>query len=200
MKLPKEDKIDFKRIEQYSSKLAKIFNKYRGTNDSSFQRALFTKGFCLIPKKKNFSFYSWDANNVRQRNENWRELFKKDEKLTYLEELLDDTRTFHEIINDYEGKGWISLIIKRPEVIDYCSSNLIRKKDKEGENIRLLKTTQIYGSQGELRSLIFYYKFLEELSSDFKPFTNSGYYTSVGQYEYPAAYLNEFTRQQRDRS
>jgi len=110
---------DFNKFIYYRDKFFILFNdnvKKDKKAQTLIQRALLTFGNYLPNHdKRKYTFCSFDK-RLRIKNENWREVFNKDDKREYLKKLLDSINTFEdlkEIINNYnfEYNDWKSYFI-----------------------------------------------------------------------------------------
>ena len=75
------DQFEIKKFAEYAEKISNIFKeKLLKHNEHIVERALLSKGDYLIEAGPNFSFCSPDKNTLRVREENWRKVFKDNER------------------------------------------------------------------------------------------------------------------------
>lgn len=170
-----------------------------GSLNFEVQRALLTKGDYLIKSGGiNRSFCYPNNGTLRVREENWRRFFRNSEKVLILKDLLDDERTFSEILADPQPKdedigwAWRSYFVEYPAAILYCEQRLIRW-EQEGNYIMLLGSSKMSGYHAELYSYCFYIKYLLEKEVKFHPFENVDYYNVKGRDDRPCAYLDQWS-------
>ena len=128
-------------------------------------QALLTKGDYLPPLGSNYTFCSFDATSLRQRNDNWRKVFNSDKlkatednihRKKYLQQLLDDPNfnindvklSLETIITNSQINDFTKYFIKNKSCIEYCKKLQIRYIDDT--QVYLLKTTQMNGAHIEL--------------------------------------------------
>jgi len=143
-------------------------------------RALLTYGDYL-PRHGNTTKYTFCSfgTGVREKGENWREVFKKD----IFKKLLDDTRSLKQIVDKFtfDCSDWQSYFInpkKDWEVLSYANHYQMEKNKKEiylnQGNVGVTRWS--WRRVGELYS---YYLFKEQFEGKtFSPFTETWYWNS----------------------
>lgn len=149
-------------FNSYLDKLERLFTEQNLDNRYIVQRVLVATlnenaRWMKFLSSDRWSFYSSLRTNSRQRDENWRELFKDDpEKLGGLKTLLDLTDCTQDSLNDIIKKGkstitdWRFFFIENPNLFEVCSQSLINWQD--GNYIRLLGESRLSHYHMELRS------------------------------------------------
>ena len=168
----KDGQYDKEQFEKYALRADKLFDLMllqKEEKDFLLERALLTKGDYTIKKGSNWSFCLPSIGSARERNENWREVFKDEERSTYLQALLDDLDekdiegSLNEIINEAVTNDWRQYFIKCPEAIKFCGKKQFRFKSKH--EIYLLSGVRMSGTHAELRTYIRYLMYKEENTS-----------------------------------
>ncbi|WP_158557155.1 DUF262 domain-containing protein [Mucilaginibacter conchicola] len=134
----------FKDFIRYAAKAKVLFSDEAFTADANkfrLQRALLTKGNFLIESGGNISFCRSVRGTLRQREENWRRLFRNNEKNLYLKDLLDDDRALIDIINESPVTDWRRVFISAPKCIGYCNQRMI--KVRNDSEVTLLSQSQM---------------------------------------------------------
>jgi hypothetical protein len=130
----------------YFEKFNEIFKEDK--KDFLFQRALLSKGDYLVGDNsewKNRTFCSFEKGQ-RAKDDNWKQVFHF--KRGILKELLEDDRSLHDIIDDFNDEDdWKYGFIKYYEVLKYCEKYQIRMKDEN--DILLLSKERTSGKHAE---------------------------------------------------
>lgn len=198
---------DLKLFTQYAEKLAILFSfNYLNDRDFTFQRALLCKGNYLIYSGANYDFCSPKHNTLRDREYNWRKVFRdkqeEQRRRGYLKSLLDDVsvnnmkNSLEQIIKKSPAKNycWTDYFIQCPQAIKYCINHQIRVEDDSQNKVKiifLLEKERMSGTHSELRSVYFYEKYLKTIPNEaLAPFNQIGYEKVAGSSEKPYAYLD----------
>jgi hypothetical protein len=191
--LSKDDKktgIENKVFNEYGEKLAEIFQpKNIDDNDFLFARGLLTE----LNYFHNRDLYRWQFfsnNNVlRDKQEGWRYLFNREDKLSKIKTFLDKLskenldQDLNEIIKKYQSEQWKYYFVKEPKLWQLGGNNMFRKL--ANDNVRLWKTSRGYGEQYELRT-----KYLEyNWNKDLEPFKELKYHSVNNDKEHPCCYF-----------
>lgn len=162
-----EDVYDIELFRKYAEKASYLFSNYLNSPDFLLERALLTKGNSkdnyLIWKNSNLSFCLPSIGTLRQREENWRRVFRDkgvNRGNQCLKELLDDNRLLNEIVKDADKiNDWRKYIIKEPNLIQYCNQRLLRKENDT--YVRLLGSSRLSHYHVELYTYYLYFSLLK---------------------------------------
>ena len=144
-----EDSKNFDLFVKYGDKLSDIFEGVIERDNHLFQRALLAKGdYTGSADSIRHSFYKSDKGSLRARNDNWRKVFNNKENLEVLKSLLDDGRSFKEIIDSYSDITWRRYIIDFPKAIRFCNNRFFDFKNDL--DIKLLKGKTYNGKHTDL--------------------------------------------------
>lgn len=189
---------DFNLFNNYAEKIAPLFeSSILSHNEFILQRALLTKGNYLIDAgNKNAGFCEPYKGTYRLREENWRRVFKSESRLNLLKELVNDKlydlndplTSLNDIIDTSGSDDWMGLFVKNPLAIEYSDTKRIRINNSL--DIQILKTTRIYGTHSELRSYVFFKRYLENKKDVILPFIKPGYYSSTSESDFANANLS----------
>lgn len=165
----------------YLNKAKYLFNvDFLNRKDYLLQRALLCQGLYLPGYEPTLCFCLPKHATLRDREENWRKVFRDDKRQIYLRGLLDkiDANDIEgsllSVIADYEGTGWESYFIRSPALLGFCWEKNIYKKNNA---IYLLRKSRIYGYHGELLSYYFYAEhIMQSDASCYFPFRKHGYH------------------------
>lgn len=197
-----EDCEYFRLFSDYADKASLVFyNNYeeRVNNiNNVFERAVLTKGDYLTTAsdcRKNLLSTNQVKNNIK-RDHSWKRLLRISDdgilidKHLFVKQVFDDSRFDKNELVDSLGlickdktNSWRDYIISCPSLIRYCNQGFIRH---ENDNFILL-----YGESRrnhmhvEMYSYYLWKIYLEERSSNFKPFKLVQYHESKGMDEYP---------------
>ncbi len=189
IEMAEEDPVLFK---NYYHKVAKLFSKENLYSDQYIIQCTFfafdtNDSWLTALTGDRFKFYKAVQGTSRDRDENWRQLFKEETKRKVLKELLDKTNAttegMQQVINDKkeELKGdptnWKFMILDHPEMLAYCREAIFTKTNDE--HIRLLNKSLNSSRQAELRSYYFYKTLKEELENIRYPFEWLWYFTGA---------------------
>lgn len=167
-----EDEYNIELFRLYAEKASKLFSEHLNSSEFILERALLTKGNgndnYLIWKNSNLCFCLSSAGTLRQREENWRRVFRDtrtNRGNQCLKALLDDTRSLKQIIKDADKiDDWRKYIIREPQLIQYCNQRLLRKDNDT--YIRLLGSSRLSHYHVELYT--YYVYFLLENKPEFE--------------------------------
>lgn len=151
------------KFKEYLTKLENLFTltNLEGT-DFIIQKALlctsnFDAHWMKSYSSSRYSFYNSKKSNSRQRDEDWRDLFKDSpKKLLELKVLLDSCDCTREsllaLIDDKKSQinDWRRLFIENPKLIEVCSQRLINWTSNNF--VRLLGASRLSHYHKELRS------------------------------------------------
>jgi hypothetical protein len=176
---------ELKTFQEYAAKAAAIFEpEILDDEEFIFQRAYLSLKNYFLQDGRNRNFCS-NNTALREKEENWRKVFREKDRLDAFKNLLDALTTGKEreglknIIKAYTGDSWKHYFIKSSDPFDCCDRKLIRFED-DGDKVFLLKTSRIYGSHAELRTYVFYCKYIHQNVKNFSPFTKESYYYNPG--------------------
>lgn len=170
----------------YSSKAASVFNNdgLLEFEDSSFERALFTKGDYTLVYKSNHSFL---VNN--ERDISWKRFMRDDNlgKRKYLKFLFDDilfdkNNVLHSlkgILKTSNVNDWRKNFIDLPELFGYFGNARFFRKLSPSD-INLFKKERLSASHAEYYSYSFYLKYLKGKEQLFSPFVHATYFDIAG--------------------
>lgn len=157
------DRYDIELFKSYAEKASVFFSKHLNSDDYILERALLTKGNgnsnYLIWKNSNLSFCLSSSGTLRQREENWRRVFRNMDKNRgnqCLKALLDDNRPLEDIIKDADViEDWRKYVIKEPKLIQYCNQKMLRKDSDT--SVRLLGSSRLSHYHVELYTYFIYH-------------------------------------------
>jgi len=181
-------KYDIDEFRKIASKTSALFKHDLHNNDEFIvERALLSEGNYLIERRgNNRSFCKYELGTLRLREENWRRVFRDENKLVILQSLLDkiefdkEKQSLKKLINNFSDKDdWRYYFIKNSELIKYCKDRNIRYQDKYKRYI-LLSRSQLNGYHVEYYSYAFYKKYIEDNVADYAPFSNVIYNKTCG--------------------
>lgn len=163
---------DLELFKLYRKRLFNLFNKNNLSSEGyPIQITLLSFDDTWMPPKgsNRFSFCKNTYSDARERNENWRILFNKDEseilKLIQHSECNEvDIKQITEI-NSKKINDWRKYIIEDPSLISKCGERLINWLS-DGNFIRLMDKTKINGSHTELRTYVLYKNLQSNLGLD----------------------------------
>ncbi len=143
-------------FKKYAEKASILFSEHLNTDEFDLERALLTKGNehenYLIRKGNNLCFCLSSAGTLRQREENWRRVFRDTRTnggKQCLLELLEDNRSLEEICQDaVKIADWRRYLIEQPKLMAYCKQRLIRKENNSF--VRLLGSSKLSHYHAEL--------------------------------------------------
>jgi hypothetical protein len=143
-----------------------------------WERAMLTIGDYLIDEGRNRSFLI-----ARDRDISWKRFLKGDKSTShpkYIKAILDAINTkdvigsLNNLINTFKGDRWRKAFIETPQLFnDLGAKRYVRPNSDHG--FVLLKGERMTGAHGELFSRKFYFDY-----KPISPFTNLGYYNSMG--------------------
>ncbi|CAG2534038.1 Protein of unknown function DUF262 [Maribacter dokdonensis] len=196
---------NLEKFKIYSNTCGELFSKeVRESKFKVIQRALLCKGDYLPASGNKYTFFNNRGASLRNRNENWRRIFKEKED-NLLKTLLDDLielknvseKTLTEYIKNQihiinlDKWHWRRLFIEYPKAISYCNQDLI---SWNGENdIRLLPGKIVGGYHTELRSYCFFLEHSESESGEtsvFNPFNIFWHFEMQNYDSHPGCYLS----------
>nr|WP_321405402.1 DUF262 domain-containing protein [uncultured Carboxylicivirga sp.] len=157
------DRYDIELFKSYAEKASVLFSKHLNSDDYILERALLTKGNgnsnYLIWKNSNLSFCLSSSGTLRQREENWRRVFRNMDKNRgnqCLKALLDDNRPLNDIIKDADViEDWRKYVIKEPKLLQYCNQKMLRKDSDT--SVRLLGSSRLSHYHVELYTYFIYH-------------------------------------------
>jgi hypothetical protein len=167
-----ESNYNLEMFKRYAEKASELFSNYLNSPELLLERALLTKGNgndnYLVKKNSNLCFCLPSTGTLRQREENWRRVFRdKDVNRGHqcLKYLLDDSRSLHQIINDADIiNDWRKYVIKEPQLIQYCNQRMIRKDNDT--YIRLLGSSRLSHYHVELYTYYLYFSLKTQQALD----------------------------------
>ncbi|RRO13579.1 GmrSD restriction endonuclease domain-containing protein [Flavobacteriaceae bacterium 14752] len=192
-------KENLQRFKYYGDRLSIIFeDNIRSHSEKLLERSILNLGDYLPTSGSSHTFCLPNSKSLRAKRDNWQRFFRS-EKNKFLKELLDkhlqDQRNLkqnlRDLIQNSKADDWRRYFIECPDAIKYCEKGFIRKNSED--DIKLLRTSRVYGKHAELRSYHFYKKYNLE-SKNIKPFGNCEYWSNrMSQYEFPCIYFSEWS-------
>ena len=188
-----EGKYNIERFKFYAEKASFLFDNYLDSKEFDLDRALLVKKDYMLQLGNRWRFCLPNKGRLRDREENWRRIFRDPKSTVTFKALLDDPRSLGDIIED--GKiivtNWRSHFIKHPELLEYCNQRLIRWLPND--DIRLLGSSGLNHYHAELRSYAFYIGFIIGCDiTDFTPFNKTGYFSVKGGSNKPCAVIDNW--------
>ncbi|WP_421948849.1 GmrSD restriction endonuclease domain-containing protein [Phaeodactylibacter xiamenensis] len=168
-------------FDTYLTKLEKLFCKENVDSDTFILQSLFfafdDKNTWLESLSANrYMFYKPSRSNSRDRNENWRIVFKRSVLKTLLDSSTCELDAIQSIINEKKKElgyaNWKFFILDEPAMLKYCQSAMLAIRP-DGD-VRLLSKSRNYSQQRELRTWHYYIKHKD---AQFPPFPGFWYYT-----------------------
>lgn len=180
---------DFK---TYSERAMSLFSESLTSDDLLLERALLTKGDYM--PNRGISKYAClpSYGTLREREENWRRIFRDKTRCSYLKALLDDNRDLRSIIDEYSSdvSCWYDKFIRYPQLLKYSRTKLIRLSAEN--DIKVLKTTRLSGRHIDVFSYCFYVDNIKDKKEEYFPFTTEYYWENPNNQEKPCAVLSEW--------
>ena len=128
--LEPEEKDDLEKFRLYGDRLCYIFSDVFEKNYSTFQAALLSKVDYTRKVKGKLSFLVKQHSDLRTKFDNWRKIFKKEEKSSSgeypffaLKGIVRDSLTIKEIKNQSEISDWRYVFVKNKALIEFCSQS-----------------------------------------------------------------------------
>lgn len=157
------------RFRELFFKFSILFSK-ENLQDECFiiQRTLlsFNDSWMQDKGSNRFSFCKSTYNSARERDENWRYVFKKEDSeiLTLIEQSSCEREELDQIIENEKVNinNWRRFFLERPHLIAYCGEKLINRVS-EGRFLRLLGKKKLSGYHQELRTWVLF----EDLKNEF---------------------------------
>jgi hypothetical protein len=198
--LVKEDDnllIDIIEWKSCAEKLAVIFQpEHLNDGNYLFARALLSNNLYFRDKgHKRLQFFS-NKNSLRDKEEGFRGLFKKEPDLVEFKKILSKIilenwkNDLNDIIKDYKTKQWRYYFIKDPKLWSLGKYNMIKKTSDE--DVRIWKTSRAYGKQYELRTK--FYEGIWKDNLDIRPFEKIKYSSVKKKSHNPCTYFNGWHR------
>ncbi|SFU53324.1 Protein of unknown function DUF262 [Pustulibacterium marinum] len=202
LEMAEEDPVLFK---NYYHKVAKLFSKENLYSDQYIIQCTFfafdtNDSWLTALTGDRFKFYKAVQGTSRDRDENWRQLFKDETKRKVLKELLDKTNAttegMQQVINNKKQElkedptNWKFMMLDHPEMLAYCKEAIFTKTNDE--YIRLLNKSLNSSRQAELRSYYFYKTHKPQIQNQYPPFTKFWYYHGERGNMRPCAILDEW--------
>ena len=152
-------------LTEFLSVKERIFTLFSRDNlhhkNHVIQRALLVLNDKWMPDKRSerYSFCKNTYANARERDENWRIIFNKNDK-ELLVLLHQSTGSTSDLLSNIEKgkssiKDWRKFVLDDPSIISKCGQRLINWSD-DGSFVRLLDKTKLSGFHTELRTWVLY--------------------------------------------
>lgn len=185
---------DIERFKFYAKKAASIFDSYLHSKNFELDRALLVKKDYLLQFGNRWRFCLPNNGTLRDREENWRRIFRDtDNRAKTFKALLDDPKSLEEIIQEGTKNiyNWRFYFIKYPQIIAYCTKRLVRWRSET--DIRLLGASGLNHKHAEMRSYAFFIEYLNNKDiTDLNLFTKTGYYFAMGGNSQPCAVIDNW--------
>ena len=187
--------IDIEDFKKYGKKLSFIFQP-ENINDGNFlfARALLAELNYFHKKGRGRLQFFSNNNALRNKQEDWRHLFNKTDRLPELKLFLNKisveniNNDLTKVIKDYESDEWKYFFVKEAGLWKLGRDNMLRIFSDD--SVRIWKTSRGYGEQYELRTK--YLKLTWE--DDLGPFEGLKYTSVNSENEHPFCYFDGWTR------
>lgn len=184
---------------KYGATCSSLFNDdIRRHSRNLLQRALLTCGDYLPKVGANHLLPLSNRESLRARRDNWQRVFNNSNHVKILKSLCDEIGTdlttlsskLDTLIKAYTTKDWTWYFVKSSEVISYCTQGFIRWTNEN--DILLMKTSRVYGTNAELRS---YFHYAENIKGNVEesPFNEIIYYSNkMSKYAFPVVRFKDW--------
>ena len=163
--LLEDDSENFQLFTSYGDTLSDLFKSDIEKDNHLLQRSLLAQNnYTISLSGRKRSFCKSDKGSLRPLNDNWRKVFNDDKRLKILKSLLDDNRSFSDIVKSYSELNWRKYFIKYPSAMAYCTNRFF--DSDHNLDIRLLSGSTYNGKHTDLYLFILYKKL--EQHKDFK--------------------------------